>query len=88
MPERTSKPKRPRDLNELAAAIVGEAVGESGAPADAPTEPEKNPHAAALGRLGGIRGGRARAEKLTPQQRREISKKAATARWATKKLVE
>ena len=51
-----------------------------------PSEPEpdigdKNPHAVALGRLGGKKGGRARADKLTPEQRREIAKKAAAARW-------
>jgi hypothetical protein len=42
---------------------------------------EKNPHAAALGRLGGLKGGRARAAILTPKRRREIALKAAKARW-------
>jgi hypothetical protein len=42
---------------------------------------EKNPYAVALGRLGGKKGRRARAEKLTPEQRSEIAKKAAKARW-------
>ena len=41
----------------------------------------KNPAAVALGRLGGLKGGKARAEKLTPEQRSEIAKKAANARW-------
>ena len=41
----------------------------------------KNPHAAALGRLGGLKGGRARAEALTPAQRRRIASRAARARW-------
>jgi hypothetical protein len=49
------------------------------------TEPElvegKNPHAVALGRLGGLKGGKARLEKLTPVQRKEIAKEAAKARW-------
>jgi hypothetical protein len=40
-----------------------------------------NPHAAALGRLGGLKGGAARAAKLTPEQRREIARRAALARW-------
>jgi hypothetical protein len=44
-------------------------------------KPAKNPHAQALGRLGGLRGGAARAKKLTPEQRKEIAKKAAAKRW-------
>lgn len=67
--------KKPRDLNELAASIVEEATSESG----------KNPHAVALGRLGGKKGGPARAKKLTPEQRREIAQKAARLRWARRK---
>ena len=42
----------------------------------------KNPHAVALGRLGGLIGGRARMEKLTPEQRKDIAKKAAQSRWS------
>jgi hypothetical protein len=78
MPKRSSK-KKPRDLNRLASAIVQEATGE------ALEEPpsDKNPHAVALGRLGGLKGGRARAKKLTAEQRREIARKAAQARWET-----
>ena len=45
----------------------------------------KNPHAVVLGRLGGLKGGKARAEKLTPYERTEIAKKAAEARWSKKK---
>jgi len=41
----------------------------------------KNPHAAALGRLGGLKGGKARAERLSARRRREIARKAAEARW-------
>jgi hypothetical protein len=41
----------------------------------------KNPHATALGRLGGLKGGRARAERLSARRRREIARKAAEARW-------
>jgi len=44
-------------------------------------KPAKNPHAQALGRLGGLKGGAARAKKLTPEQRSEIAKKAAAKRW-------
>lgn len=47
-------------------------------------EPPKNPHAQALGRLGGLKGGKARAAKLTPKQRAEIARRAAAARWAKK----
>ena len=51
------------------------------APAEAP---KKNPAAQALGRLGGLRGGKARALKLTPEQRKETAQKAAEARWGKK----
>ena len=44
-------------------------------------QPAKNPHAQALGKLGGLKGGKARAAKLTPEQRAEIARKAAAARW-------
>ena len=46
---------------------------------------KKNPHAVALSKLGAAKGGRARSAKLTPEQRREIARKAAQARWAKKK---
>lgn len=73
MPKRSSKP---RDANALAAAIVGEATGTK------KTEPDtRNPHAVALGRMGGLKGGKARAEKLSKKRRSEIAKKAAAARW-------
>jgi hypothetical protein len=49
---------------------------------------EKNPAAVALGKLGGRKGGKARAEKLTPEQRSEIARKAAKARWAKKRQQE
>lgn len=45
---------------------------------------EKNPAAVALGRLGGLKGGRARAEKLSAKRRKEIAKKAAETRWGKK----
>ena len=72
MPKRSSK----KDINELAAHIVEKATS-----AGERVENEKNPHAVALGRLGGLKGGKARAEKLTPEQRREIARKAARERW-------
>lgn len=78
MPNRSSKPKRPRDPSQLAKLIVDIATGES---EDTNPDEGKNPHAVALGRLGGKKGGRARAAKLTPEQRKEIARKAAMSRW-------
>jgi hypothetical protein len=49
---------------------------------DVPTETKKNPAAVALGRLAGLKGGKARAKKLTPEQRKESAHKAAVARWS------
>jgi hypothetical protein len=46
---------------------------------------EKNPAAVSLGRLGGLKGGKARAAKLSPKRRSEIAKKAARARWKSRK---
>lgn len=43
---------------------------------------KKNPHAQALGRLGGLKGGKARAAKLTAEERSKIARSAAQARWA------
>lgn len=64
----------------MAAAIVGQATD----PEDKGDDPYegKNPAAVELGRLGGRKGGKARAEKLTPKQRSAAAKKAAQARWA------
>lgn len=70
MPKRSSK-KTPKDVNVLAAQIVEEAT----------SKPIKNPAAVALGRLGGKKGGKARAENMTPEQRKESARKAAQARW-------
>ena len=75
------KPKRPKDTNLLAKNIVDLAIGEK---TEEKTENGKNPHAVALGRLGGLKGGKARAKKLTKKQRSEIAKKAAKARWNKK----
>lgn len=119
MPDRSRK--RPRDLNSLAASIVGDATDETPdyytyrvewspednewvglcpeLPALSWLDPDKSkalagierlvqnvaagkdPAAVTLGRKGGLKGGRARADKLTPDQRSEIAKKAASARW-------
>lgn len=84
MPERSNKPKRPRDLNELASKLVGIATSEEPeAQPEEPTDPIKAA-AVALGRLGGLKGGKARASKLTPEERKAIAQKAARARWGNK----
>ena len=68
--------RRPRDPNQLAKMIVDIATGEITEPAS-----QKNPAAVELGRLGGLKGGKARAEALTPERRKEIAKNAIAARW-------
>ena len=71
MPKRSSK----RDVAQNAHSVVEKLIG-------APLKPKKkNPAAVALGKLGGAKGGRARAQKLTPEQRTAIAQKAANARW-------
>lgn len=77
MPDRSRK--RPRDPAQLAKLIVDIATGES--EDRAPDKPEKNPAAVALGRLGGLKGGKARASLLSEKRRAEIARKAARARW-------
>ena len=77
MRKRSSRKKPSGDVNRLAKAIVDEATsGEQAEPV-----PEKNPAAVELGRLGGKKGGAARAKKLNKKRRREIAQKAAEARW-------
>lgn len=68
--------KKPADLNRLAAAIVEEATDVA-----PPADDGKDPAAVALGRKGGEKGGKARAAKMTPEQRSAAAKKAAEARW-------
>jgi hypothetical protein len=73
--------KDQEDINQIAGRIVNEATGQDTL---APIK-EKNPAAVALGRLGGLKGGKARAEKLSPKRRKAIAKKAAEARWKPKR---
>jgi len=73
-----TKPKRPRDTNQLAKFITDLATGEI---IEQKPDEKKNPHAVALGRLGGLKGGFARAAKLTSKRRKDIAKKAAKKRW-------
>jgi dsRNA-specific ribonuclease len=84
MPDRSKK--RPRDPNELAHQIVLESTGQTPKYEPVPQpDPAKNPHAVALGRLGGLKGGAARAAALNPRKRSQIAAKAAKARWSKKK---
>ena len=76
------KTKRPIDINALAAFIVDQATSED-KPKE-PEQPEKNKAAQELGRLGGLKGGKARADKLTPERKKEIAQKAAKTRWGHK----
>jgi hypothetical protein len=84
MEKKPRKKKREHDFAVTAFRVVQEATGQT-EPKPEQTEPEsvegKNPHAVALGRLGGLKGGKARASKLTAEQRKEIARKAAEARW-------
>ena len=81
MPKRLSKPPKEKDYQQLARAVL-DAVVPDAEPAK-PKKPvkKKNPAAVALGRLGGAKGGEARAASLTPEKRAEIAKKAAATRW-------
>jgi hypothetical protein len=74
MAKRTAKVEA--DINQLAASIVARTTG---------NDSGKNPAAVALGRLGGLKGGHARARKLSKAKRRLIAKKAARVRWERKK---
>ena len=80
MPTRSSKPHR--DANQMAKHILDQLTGD--APKEKPP-PVKNAAAVALGKLGGMKGGAARAKALTPEQRSEIAKKAAAKRWGSRR---
>ena len=75
MPKRAAK-KTPKDVNASAAAAEEQATAEEPTP-----DLEKNPHAVAMGKLGGQRGGKVRASRMTPAQRSEAARAAAKARW-------
>ncbi len=75
MPNRSRK--QSDDINLLAKSIVEETTKELNE-----EPPQKNPAAVALGRLGGLKGGKARAKKLSVKRRKEIARKAAKARWS------
>ena len=79
MPTRASKPKRPRDMNQLAWQIIQEATGQVVSPPSGPDT--RNPAAVALSKLGASKGGKARAARLSSKKRKQIARKAAQARW-------
>jgi hypothetical protein len=78
-----SSRKKPRDLNKLAASIVADATDGRSTEETLLAE-GKNPAAVALGKLGGLKGGAARAAALSTERRKEIAEKAARARWKTR----
>jgi len=83
VPNRSNKRGQgPKDFNQIAYEVVQKAIGAM--PEEEPPDPTKNPAAVTLGRLGGLKGGKARAESLTPAKRKAIAKKAADKRWAAK----
>ena len=84
MTDKAPRKKRPRDPNQLAKLIVDIATGEVEDREPTPEDQGKDPAAVSLGRRGGLKGGKARAEKMTPKQRSEIAQKAAQARWGKK----
>ena len=75
-------PKRPRDLNQWAKRMVDIATGEASDREPTPEEQGKDPAAVSMGRRGGLKGGKARAKKLSPEERSAAARKAASARWA------
>ncbi len=77
MPDRSRK--RPRDPNRLGKLIVDLATGEANETPE--QEQKKNPAAVELGRKGGLKGGKARAAKMTADERSEAARRAAQARW-------
>jgi hypothetical protein len=77
--------KKEHDFAVTAFRVVQEATEQEKTEEEKPLNTDgKNPAAVALGRLGGLKGGKARANKLTPEQRKEIARKAAQARWKSK----
>ena len=85
MPNRSRKPRLP-DPNLVAFGIIQKISGETPAEPAPPPDDGKDPAAVALGRKGGLKGGKARAAKMSPKQRTAAAKKAAEARWGKKKM--
>ena len=77
----TARKKRPRDFAQRAKMIVDIATGDVEDREPTPEEQGKDPAAVSLGRRGGLKGGKARAQSLSPKRRAEIAKRAAQTRW-------
>ena len=75
------QPRTKKDVNEIAFSMV-QSIAAGEIPTSMRTPDGKNPFAVALGRMGGLKGGRARADSMTAKQRSESAKKAAQARWS------
>ena len=80
MQKRSSKEKI-EDINSIAADIVKQTTNKPIQKSSQKKSKEKNPNAVALGKLGGLKGGKTRAKTLSPERRKEIAQKAARARW-------
>ena len=78
----TKTPKRPRDLNQWAKRMVDIATGEASDREPTPEEQGKDPNAVVRGRQGGLKGGKARAAKMTTEDRQQAARKAVQARWS------
>jgi len=74
-----SRGQGPKDFNQLAFEVVQKAIGAM--PKEPLPDPNKDPRAVTLGRMGGLKGGKVRADKLSPERRKEIARKAAEKRW-------
>lgn len=80
MPNKSGKRGQgPKGFETIAFEVFQKAIGEI--PKEPPPDPNKDPKAVTLGRMGGLKGGKARADKLTPEQRKEIAQTAAKRRW-------
>jgi len=75
-------PKRPRDMNQWAKHMVDLATGEVDDREPTSEEQGKDPAAVKRGKAGGVKGGKARAAKMTPQERSEAARRAVQARWS------
>jgi hypothetical protein len=80
MPKRSRRKAEPEDTNQIAARIIETVAGVAESAKETISRV-----AAELGRRGGLRGGKARANALSPNKRRAIAKKAAAARWSKRK---
>lgn len=77
----TNAPKRPRDTNQWAKRMLDIVTGDADDKSPTPEDEGKDPAAVALGRKGGLKGGKARAAAMTPERRAEIARQAAAKRW-------